>query len=615
MSIYQLFIRNKLLLFIMALLALPVLLTGYVLLEVNHAEQFLVQHQRVKLSALVDRFDVALNQNIARMPQSTGNEQDKEQVRFLNDVLKRFILANANEFPELEIGFYSNKLNTMVVQGTGGFYLGRRFAALDEQISEDTEKQFMNIKGRRSGTVIEIYKPLLRNGSVECVSWGTENLILTGIQDQINTRKRNAYLVIAISLLLGLGGSVILIRNFIAGVHNIKAGLRALESDLSQSLSGRTGEFGEIISAINHLAVQLRKAHSINEIILIAISDAVVAIDNEGLVIMANPAAYRLLGLHADCLGRGVDEVFPNGSPFPGILWRTLKDGELIKEKNFSLINLGQETRELLVNTTHLINGRTDAIGAILNCIDITDSTRLQRQVHLQERLAALGKLVAGVAHEIRNPLTSISGYVEYLEKAKNPSPRSWYNIKREINRLNMLLERLLLFARPAETRFVPGNVNSLLEASLQFFLETNWAKVVVVREFAPYLPPASMDSEQMEQVIKNILFNAHQAMPDGGQLTIRTGIRDGLIYMEFTDTGVGIAIEDIPLLFDPFFTTRAKGSGLGLTIAYEIVKAHGGNIDVHSEPGKGTTFTVFLQAYTPDKAPENELRSNDELY
>ncbi len=608
MSIYQWCKRNKLLLFILALLALPVLLTGYILYEVNYAEQFLVQHQRVKLNALVDRLDISLSQNMSSMPKGTGNDLTKKQIRSLNDVLNRFIAANTKEFPELEVGFYSYNLHTMVVKGTGGFYLGRRFVTLGEQIggqiSKDTEKQFMDIKGRRNGTIIEICKPLVHNGKLEGVIWGIENLNLTGIQEQIDRDKHNAYLAIVISLLLGLGGSGIMIRNFIAGVHNIKDGLRALESDLTHTLMNRTGEFREIISAINHLAAKLRKAQSINEIILTSISDAVVAIDNEGLVIMANPAARKMLGLHTGCLDRSVDEVFPSGSPFPGILWRTLKGGELISEKNYSLINSDKETRELLVNTTHLINGRTDAIGAMLNCIDITESTRLQKQVHLQERLAALGKLVAGVAHEIRNPLTSISGYVEYLEKTKNPSTRSWYNIKREIKRLNMLLERLLLFARPAETRFVPGDVNSLLEVSLQLLIEINRDKVSIVREFAPHLPQACMDSEQMEQVMKNILFNAHQAMPQGGQLTIRTGIRDGMIYLEFTDTGIGIAADDIPLLFDPFFTTRAKGSGLGLTIAYEIVKAHGGNIEVHSKPGKGTTFTVFLHTYSPDKTP-----------
>ncbi|AET69268.1 signal transduction histidine kinase, nitrogen specific [Desulfosporosinus orientis DSM 765] len=602
MSIYRWCVRNKLLLFIITLLTLPVLLSGYMLYNVNYAEQFLVQHQRDKLNVLVDRLDTTLSSKITTMS-TESTDLNKDQIRL---ILKNFIATNTSEFPELEVGFYSYNLHTIVVNGTGGFYLGRRFVTLGEQtngqISKDAEKQFMDMTERRTGTIIEISKPVVRDGKFEGVIWGIENLNLTGIQEQIDREKQIAYLVIGIALLLGLGGSVLLIRNFIAGVHDIKAGLHALESDLNNNLQKKSGEFGEIIAAINHLASKLRKTQSLNEIIITSISDAVVAIDNKGLVIMANPASHQMLGLHTCCLDCPVDQGFPSGSPFPGILWNTLKEGPLIKEKKYSLVNADQETRELLVNTSHLINGRSGVIGTMLHCIDITESTRLQQKNQLQERLAALGKLVAGVAHEIRNPLTSISGYVEYLEKAKNPSARSWGNIKREINRLNMLLERLLLFARPADTRFAPGDINSLLEVSLQILIELNQDNVGIVREFTPHLPLASMDSEQMEQVIKNIIYNAYQAMPNGGQLTIRTGICDGLLYMEFTDTGVGIAADEIPLLFDPFFTTRAKGSGLGLTIAYEIVKAHEGSIEVNSEPGKGTTFTVFLHRYSPEE-------------
>ena len=584
------------LLLIVILLTLPVLLTGYMLLQINRAEQYLVQHQRVKLSALVDELDATLGRSMTQLPSGTTPGVVKEQSRLLNDTLKNFVATKAREFPELEVGFYSYALHTMFVEGTGGYYLGRRFPAMQEEIPQDAEKQLKNITGRRDGTVIEIYKPLVRNGRVVGVLWGTENLNLTGIQDKVNGIKHDAYAVIILSLLLGLGGSVVLIRNFIAGVHNITAGLRALERDLNHTLDGGTGEFGEIVAAINHLSTRLVKAQKFNEIALASISDAVVAVDNDGLVITANPAAHRILGLHPDCLGQSVDEAFPPGSPFPQILRDALNGGELLQEKRLSWTPGEQHTRELLVSTAHLVNGRRRTIGAVLDCLDITESVRLQQQVHLQERLAALGKLVAGVAHEIRNPLTSISGYIEYLEKSANPSPRSWRNINREISRLNMIVEKLLFFARPAEARLVPANVNALVETSLQFFLETGRDRVAVVRELSPHLPPAKVDPEQMEQVLKNILFNAYQAMPDGGRLTVGTGTADGMPFIEISDTGPGINPEDLPHLFDPFFTTRARGTGLGLTIAHEIVKAHGGRIEVHSTPGRGATFRIHLQ-------------------
>lgn len=585
--------RNKLLVLIIVFLTLPVLLSGYMLWQVTHAEQFLEQHQRDKLNALVDKLDQTLKQGAGHL---TGNGQDKEQVRYLDSVLKNFIAGNSKEFPELEVGLYSSSLHTMVVQGTGSYYLGRHFSTNNGQFTSEAEKQLMDIGGRRDGTVIEIYKPLVRNGQMEGVLWGIENLNLTGMQDKISHTKDNAYLVIVFSLLLGIGISVLLVRNFIAGVHNIKVGLKGLEYDLNQTLSAGSGEFGEIISAINHLAAQLVKVQGFNETILDSISDAVVAVDNEGTVIMANPAAGRILQLTENGRGRPVDEVFSPDLPFPGLLKQALNKGDLIREKHFSIGESVQSRQELLVSSVNLVNGRREIIGAMLNAVDITESIQLQQRVNLQERLAGLGKLVAGVAHEIRNPLTSISGYIEYLEKAENPSPRSWHNIKREVNRLNLILERLLFFARPVEARFVHGNINYLVETSLQFFLETGRNKVAVLRELAADLPKVRMDPEQMEQVLKNILFNAYQAMPEGGQLTVRTGRQDSLIYIEIADTGVGIEPKDLPYLFDPFFSTRAKGTGLGLAIAYEIVKAHGGHIQVCSDPGQGTTFRVYLQ-------------------
>ncbi|MGB9846641.1 MAG: ATP-binding protein, partial [Desulfotomaculales bacterium] len=162
---------------------------------------------------------------------------------------------------------------------------------------------------------------------------------------------------------------------------------------------------------------------------------------------------------------------------------------------------------------------------------------------------------------------------------------------------LNMIVEKLLFFARPAQSKFIPVDLNLLVENALQFFAETTRDNFVIKKELAANLPLAKADAEQMEQALKNIFFNAFQAMPEGGTLTVRTSqTAEGMLYIDVLNTGCGIAEEDLPRIFDPFFTTRTKGTGLGLTIAYEILQAHGGGIEVASRPGEGSLFRLFVQ-------------------
>ena len=586
--------HNKLLLAIVGLLLLPVALAAFLLLNISHQEQYLMENQRIKLDQLVEELVNQVENRSGMLLSSTTLQKDK--VNELNNMLHDFVKSNSHGFPELEVGFYSSNPSLKLVQGSGDYYLGRRFPTMQGDFLNDQEKTLM-VGGQRSGTIIEIYKPLVVQGKVAGVIWGTENLNLTGIQAKMTATKHLAFGVMAISLILGLGGSFLLIEKFITGVKDIKTGLRVLEHDINYLLPPATGELGEIAAAVNHLSDQLVKAQSFNEISMASINDAIVVADTGEKIIIANRAALQILPLTEDYLGADLNEAFSLGSPFNDLMRDTIKEKKLLDKQRITWGYPGQRPNELLVSTTTLVDGRGNVIGAVLNCLDITENIRLQGQVHLQERLASLGKLVAGVAHEIRNPLASISGYIEYLQNIANPSPRSWSNINREINRLNLIVERLLYFAKPAEAKFVPGDINSLLGNALQFFLEANRDRVKVYNLQSKDLPSARLDPEQMEQALKNILFNAFQAMPGGGELYVRTGRKeDGRLLVEIRDTGPGINESDLPFLFDPFFTNRPGGTGLGLAIAHEIVTAHGGTIEVDSSPGQGATFQICLQ-------------------
>lgn len=224
-------------------------------------------------------------------------------------------------------------------------------------------------------------------------------------------------------------------------------------------------------------------------------------------------------------------------------------------------------------------------------------------QLRRADRLSALGELSAGLAHEIRNPLGSIEGAVQILgrrELSEDTRLEFADLAYREAVRLKGLLTNFLEFARPQPPRIAASEVVLLLESVAKLASETAMmARVTLQIQTAEELPPVSVDPEQIKQVLLNLVINAVQAMPNGGQVTLRAR-RDGdWIQLEVEDEGVGIPPDDFERVFDPFFTTRSNGTGLGLSIAYQIVSQHGGHISARRNAQRGMTFTVTLPLTT----------------
>ncbi len=228
------------------------------------------------------------------------------------------------------------------------------------------------------------------------------------------------------------------------------------------------------------------------------------------------------------------------------------------------------------------------------------DLKKTEAQLIRSEKLAALGQLAAGIAHEIRNPLTSINILIHSLME-NLPSEISYREdlkvIEEEINRINEIVGQFLQFAKPTPPLLEKADLISLIEETLQLLrpqIERQWIRVE--KEFHP-LPSMFMDREQMKQVILNLLLNAIQAMPEGGNLLLKGALSADheWIFFSIQDSGVGIPEENIDKLFDPFFSTKEGGIGLGLSIAHRIIDQHQGKIEVKSKPGKGTLFMVWL--------------------
>jgi signal transduction histidine kinase len=266
----------------------------------------------------------------------------------------------------------------------------------------------------------------------------------------------------------------------------------------------------------------------------------------------------------------------------------------------------------------------SDEIAALLEVADrcalVIENSKLYQQMKERDRLAALGEMSAGLAHEIRNPLAAIKGAIQYLEPRRLPEEdREFLEIIiEEVNRLNGVVTQFLDYSRPLKPSMAPVEVNEILDRTFRLLLAETPPQVEVRLELAPGLPRVQCDAEQLKQVFLNLALNAYQAMPRGGKLTVVSRVeRDELAFwregkrrrdvveIRFRDSGPGIPEEARENIFVPFYTTKEKGTGLGLAICQRIVKAHGGTIAVRSAPGEGAEFVISLPGLHEDRELE----------
>lgn len=268
-------------------------------------------------------------------------------------------------------------------------------------------------------------------------------------------------------------------------------------------------------------------------------------------------------------------------------------------------INLVKKTKEffpVILSVSKFLDTEGKLIGYIFIAKDITERKKLEYQIFQAEKLAAIGQLVAGMTHEISNPLFVISGRLEMLfEQKKLPDKvREDLNIiNTQADRIRKLVDRLLKFARQSRLKLETININEAIEGVLPFLdyhkLPAS-AKIDIEKDFAPDLLLTKGDVNQLQEVFINLFINAYQAMLKGGKLRIKTSnLLNQFVEIRISDTGCGISKENLKNIFMPFFSTKKDGTGLGLSICYNIIKSHNGSIDIETEVNKGTTFIIKL--------------------
>jgi two-component system nitrogen regulation sensor histidine kinase GlnL len=348
------------------------------------------------------------------------------------------------------------------------------------------------------------------------------------------------------------------------------------------------------------------------EQILSNLEDGVITLDPEGKIVFFNEAAEALTEISSSrAAQRSLDQLFRREPWLIDLVKKSQPPRqESARGEGDFLTRWGRKT-PVSLTASPLQDRQGKYLGTILLFRDIKYRQELEEDLKRADRLAMMGTLAAGLAHEIRNPLGGIKGAAQLLRRSidGNPALRQYTDIMvREVDRVNQLIEQLLDLSRPAKLKLAPLNIHKVLEEVLLVESQTLGERAITIKKaFDPSLPPIKGDQAQLTQVFLNLIKNAFQSMEATGTLTLTTRLetdfhirepgtgRNRVIWVDVADEGAGIKDEDLPHLFSPFFTTKNSGTGLGLSICYRIIKEHGGLIRVESAEGKGTTFKVSL--------------------
>ena len=342
----------------------------------------------------------------------------------------------------------------------------------------------------------------------------------------------------------------------------------------------------------------LRDLEAFTNLIFESVGTGLIALDREHRVTALNRAAEQITGVAAAAVMGRPWSVLGGGVPLAVIESEIESSGRGSAWREVTLRRGDGEDIPVRMTFSALRAGDGRGIGLIAACEDLSAIRAMEARMRAADRLASLGRMAANIAHEIRNPLAALSGAVEVMAAgaADDTRERLGQIVLKETGRLNEIIREFLEYARPAPLSPTPVNVAEAVDEVLLLLEHQAPAGTLkAVREFPPALS-WTVDRQQFRQAVWNLCLNAVQAMPEGGELRV-TMTAGGRLVLRVSDTGEGIEAADLGHIFEPFFSTKSDGSGLGLALVHRIVQDHGGEIDVYSRPRVGSTFTVTLPA------------------
>jgi PAS domain S-box-containing protein len=434
-------------------------------------------------------------------------------------------------------------------------------------------------------------------------------LLLKNLEAQLRQWITIAFVALVLSTLLAAvvaGAALAPIRDISDQLDRISAGEYDTGTMFPDKVVESTDELGQVRRKIKQVGQQLRGVHEIfsslrenMNSVMAGLEDGLLLFTRDARAVMISPAAEKFLGAPAsNFLGRRVTQIFPVGHPLFDAL--RLEGDELREVASEAELPTGEGTKRVSV-TVQEIQGAGERMGALVTLRDLDSIESINTQLQVSERLAALGRITAGVAHEVKNPLNSMRLWLENLKESlpqeMDDSAKQAVNVlDAEIDRLDAVVKRFLDFSRPMDVRLEPTQLAPLLQEVLEVAApQLEKAKVQVAQLVPIDVPEVFGDRALLKQAILNLVLNAVDAMPNGGQLQLTLSRRGDMAEITVGDTGKGIPPENRQKVFQLFFTTRPGGSGIGLASTFRIVQLHNGSIDFTSEVGRGTTFRIEL--------------------
>jgi PAS domain S-box-containing protein len=434
-------------------------------------------------------------------------------------------------------------------------------------------------------------------------------LLLNEISPTLWTSGMIAFLAVVVSTLLAAivsRATLAPLQDIAAQLDRISAGQYDVPSPELKGIGGSGDELGAVSRKITQVGQQLRGVHEIFSTmrenmnsVMAGLEDGLLLFTRDSRAVMISPAAEKFLGQPAgQFLGRRVTEIFPTGHPLHEALH--IESDELSEVAAETELQTSEGPRRVSV-TVQAIQEDGERMGALVTLRDLDSLESINTQLQVSERLAALGRITAGVAHEVKNPLNSMRLWLENLKEslpaeADGASLQAVQVLDKEIDRLDAVVKRFLDFTRPMDIRLEATQLAELLRDVLEVAQPQLQKSGIQLAQLLPIdVPEVYVDRALLKQAVLNLVLNAAEAMPGGGQLRLVLSRRGESAEITVGDTGKGIPLENRQKIFQLFFTTRPGGSGIGLASTFRIVQLLNGSIDFTSEVGRGTTFRIEL--------------------
>ncbi|MGE0405746.1 MAG: PAS domain-containing sensor histidine kinase [Candidatus Korobacteraceae bacterium] len=455
--------------------------------------------------------------------------------------------------------------------------------------------------------VYEVRLPLNQNGQpFGSIRVGLSTVFLKKeLEPQVNRTMMFAAISILVSFMLAALLSAFALRPLEAISRRLDRMTAGEIEPTPEAADHRTDEYGVVSTKIDRLGRQIKDVKEVFSAmkenldqLMTNLQDGLMLFTNDSRVVLVSASAEQFVGRpRAEILGRPVDEVFYYESPLGQIVRNAFRNHHSIEPQE-----IATDGGRRISLALDFIEERGERIGALLTMRDAESVHRLENEIELSRRLAAIGRLTSGVAHEVKNPINSIVIHLEVLkEKLQEMDPgarRHMDVISSEIQRLDRVVQTLVDFTRPVELRLVETDLRRVVEdVVLLAGPEAERQGVAIRRSVPEHSLPARIDADLVKQALLNVVLNGVQAMPQGGELAIRAFRQDGVVSLAVHDQGPGIPPEVRDKIFNLYFTTKTKGSGIGLAMTYRVLQLHNGSVEFESRNGDGTTFWLRFPA------------------